>query len=1082
MSQLTIYREISVRSLACNVDQRFFASAPFRWLVAALSFALLQAVLGPESVAEESTANEPVQAVTVDQERFFESEIRPLLANACGNCHGAKKAESGLRTDSREALLVGGYSGPAINLDDKMASLLLDAVHYEGEIRMPPDQKLADDKIAALRKWIEQGAPWPNAGETALANPLGLRSGPITDADRQHWAYQPVVKPSVPIHDLSAQWARTDIDRFLLADMSRHDVQPGIDADRRTWLRRLTYDLTGLPPTNAEVQDFIADQSPEADAHVIDRLLQSPHFGERWGRHWLDVVRYADTAGDGADYPIREAYKYRDYVIASLNNDKPYDQFLREQIAGDILANQSAAIGDITPEQYANQVTATGYIAMTKRFGYNINTEFQHLDIADTLDNFGQSILGLSIGCARCHDHKYDAITAEDYYALYGIFASSQYTFPGGEEYKKPHNLVPLALPSVVKAAQQRVADQVNVLDASLAEIERKREQWTAQNVVGVSRDPGLEMQTIGKPGSAPWFTAGPNTITAEAQSPFDHVQPIGSQGIRVSYGNPTDGVRQEFSDVTAEKSPVFYFNFDFRNTEAVDGPGGYRFFLARGALQSLAIQLSVDSRQVKITNGDKSQFVRDLKPGDWYNVQLKIDLLNKTYSGHIGSSGDVVSFEDFSIHPSWDGVLNTFVSDGFGEDQSKSPTRDIDNVIGQFEPFPALEDDPSIRPTPTTPSPDFVAVKKELEDLDVESKRLQAERMAVESSLSFPMAYGVTEGTPNNAKVQRRGEPDRLGDEVPRRFLQILGGDLVPEEYGGSGRLQLAEWVTRDSNPLVARVIVNRVWQHLFGRGLVDTPNDFGTRGASPSHPELLDFLAAEFVEDGWSIKRLIRRITLSRAYRLTSHPTAQQKERDPENLWFARHRRRSLDAESIRDSVLAVSGELDTNSGGPHPFPEVDSWNFTIHYPFHAVYDSNHRSVYLMSQRARRHPFLALFDAADPNISTATRQVTITPMQSLYLMNAPLLHTNADRLATRILERVDQAATDQATDQTVTMVYEAILARQPSEAEISQATDFLSRSQEVLRSGSDAPDLQQATAAFCRVLLTSNEFLYVD
>jgi len=1038
-------------------------------------------------------AQAATESITADQERFFENEIRPLLADACGNCHGAKKTESGLRTDSREGLLTGGDSGPAINSDNSSESLLLDVVRYEGDIRMPPDQKLSDHQIESLRKWIEQGAPWPRgAGDAMTANPLGLRSGPIDETDRQHWAYQPVVKPTVPVHassdssprnegiDHSANWSDSDIDRFLLANMLRHNVPPGLDADRRTWLRRLTYDLTGLPPTFDELESFVADRTPESHARVIDRLLDSPHFGERWGRHWLDVVRYADTAGDGADYPIREAYQYRDYVIESLNNDKPYNQFLQEQIAGDILANRDAANGEITPQAYASKVIATGYIAMTKRFGYNINTEFQHLDIADTLDNFGQSILGLSIGCARCHDHKYDAITAEDYYALYGIFASSQYSFPGGEEYKKPHNLVPLALPSVVAASQQRVADQVKVLDESLAAIERERDAIIAQNRVGVSRDPGLEMQTIGKPGGTPWFTAGPNTITAEAQSPFDHVQPIGSQGIRVSYGKPTEGVRQEFSDVTATNSPIFYFNFDFRNVEAIQGDGSYRFFLAHGALQSMAIQCSVDSHQIKITNGDRLQVVRDLQPGVWYNLQLKIDLSNRNFSGRIGHPGDIVAFDDFAIDPGWDGVLNTFVSDGFGEVQSLSPTRDIDNVIGQFEPFALLDVDLPPRSNQPPPGTDWASIQKRLQELSGESERIKAERNAAQAGIEFPMAYGVAEGKPVNAKIQRRGEPDRLGDEVPRRFLEILGGQSLPPDYDGSGRMQLADWVTDDRNPLTARVIVNRVWQHLFGRGLVDTPNDFGTRGNPPTDPELLDFLAAEFVADGWSIKRLIRRITSSRAYRLTSQWTAEQMGKDPENRWFARHRRRPMDAESIRDGLLAVGGGLDRTAAGPHPFPEVEAWKFTIHYPFHAVYDSNHRSIYLMIQRARRHPFLALFDAADPNISTANRQATITPTQSLYLMNSPLVHEQADRLATRILASVNHPSGD--SDPIVVKSYELALARRPNADERASAADFLKRSLEVLQTASDTDALQGATAAFCRVLLTSNEFLYVD
>ncbi len=511
------------------------------------------------------------------------------------------------------------------------------------------------------------------------------------------------------------------------------------------------------------MEQFVADPSPEAYARVADRLLDSTHFGERWGRHWLDVVRYADTAGDGADYPIREAYKYRDYVIAAFNTDKPYDQFLREQIAGDILAQQAAAEGKITPEAYASQVTATGYIAMTKRFGYNINTEFQHLDIADTLDNFGQSLLGLSIGCARCHDHKYDAITAEDYYALYGIFASSQYSFPGGEEYKKPHNLVPLALPEVVATAQQQLADQTKAFDERLAAIERERESLNAENRTGLSRDPGLEMQTLGKPGAAPWFTAGPNTIVAEAQSPFDHVVPLGSQGIRVAFGKPTDGVRQEFSDVTAAKSPMFYFNFDFRNVEAVDGDGAYRFFLARGALQSMAIQCSVNSRQLKITQGNQLQIVRDLQPGVWYNVQLEINLSNKTFSGRIGRPGDIVTFENFAMDPGWDGVLNTFVSDGYGQDLAKSPSRDIDNVVGQLEPLPLLdrvaEENPAEEiATANAPATklraknDWAAIKRKLEELNADSERIKSDRAALQSSLSFPMAFGVVVGKPSNA------------------------------------------------------------------------------------------------------------------------------------------------------------------------------------------------------------------------------------------------------------------------------------------------------------------------------------------
>lgn len=1030
------------------------------------------------------------EAVADDVERFFETEVRPLLLDACGECHGARKAESGLRLDNEASLRTGGDSGSVIDLAQPDESLLLQVIGGEGGLEMPPDGKLSDAQIAVLRKWVRLGAPWPGESVDA-ANPLGLRGGPITDAERKHWAYQPVRTPDVP--DLQsilppedaelAAWAETDIDRFILADLAAQGLRPVGDAPKQQWLRRLTFDLIGLPPTPEEVADFLADDSPEAYAKAIDRLLELPQYGERWGRHWLDLVRYADTAGDGADYPIREAYRYRDYVIEAFNTDKPYDEFVREQIAGDILAHQAAARGEVTPERFAEQVTATGYIAITKRFGYNINTEFQHLDIADTLDNLGHTFLGLSIACARCHDHKYDAITAEDYYALYGIFSSSQYSFPGGEEYKRPHNLVPLALPQAVAAAEKRTAAELAALDEQAAELRRQRDELLMQTRLGVSSDPGWELQTAGQPGRAPWFTAGPNTITAEAQSPYTHVYPLSGQGVRIGYGAPTDGIRQEFADVTAEQTDVFHFNLDFRNVEAVEGDGGYRFYLGRGAIASLALECSINSHQFVVRNGDAFQVVRTLEPGVWYNLQLAIDMQSKTFSGRIGRPGDVVDFQDFAAAPGWDGILNTFVSDGFGQVQTLAPTRDIDNVAGQFTPFAPLPDSATAPSTVAQSAADLNAVKQRLQELDGELQRLAAERAAIPTANHFPMAYGVVEGTPADARLQRRGEPDRLGEVVPRRFLEILGGDRLPPDAHGSGRLELADWLTRADNPLTARVIVNRIWQHLLGRGLVDTPNDFGVRGQPPSHPELLDFLTAEFIADGWSIKRLQRRILKSHVYRLASTETAEQLELDPGNRWFGRHRRRALDAESIRDAMLAVSGRLDYAPGGPHPFPEVDSWGFTIHYPFHAVYDSDHRSVYLMIQRARRHPFLTLFDAADPNISTATRQVTITPTQSLYLMNAPFVHAQASALAQRLLDEqgLDVQHPEAAPQQTIQRAYWLTLSREATEEEVGRAEQFLNESRELLRStGDDAQ--QSAWEALCRVLLTSNEFLYVD
>lgn len=1025
-------------------------------------------------------------------ERFFESEVRPLLSKACLDCHGPRKSESGLRLDSSSGLRKGGDSGSVIDEAAPEHSLLLQAVSHENEIRMPPDERLKDPEIAVLRKWVQLGAPWP-AGEPTTAAMSGLRAGAITDHERQHWAYQPIRKSPVPQVDSTPQigasdemgdWAITDIDHFILAELTARGLRPAADADRPTWLRRLAFDLTGLPPTLEDTEEFVSDASPNAYNRVIDRLLASPEYGRRWGKHWLDLVRYADTAGDGADYPAPEAYRYRNYVIDAFNQDMPFHQFVSEQIAGDILAHRDAATSPHSPQRFAEQVTATGYIAITKRFGYNINNEFQHLDIADTLDNLGQAFLGLSIGCARCHDHKYDAITAEDYYALYGIFSSTQYSFPGGEEHKRPHNLVALVPPAEVAAIDERIAQEIRQIDGQIGKIESRRQSILDRATRGVSRDPGWELQTQGKPGGSPWFTAGPNTILADAQSPFSHVEPAGSQGIRIAHGKPTDGIRQEFTEVTLAQAPAFYFNLDFRNVEAVEGDGSYRFYLGNGAIRSLGFEFSVNSKQFSARDGDQFRIIRDLQPGRWYNLQIQIDLAKKTYSGRIGTPGDVVRFENLSAAPTWDGVLNTFVSDGFGQVQAPSPTRDVDNVVG---------DTVALQPLPELPSQgghltetDVLSgrVKDELADLANQAERLAKSREEIGARWRYPTAYGVSEGSPADARIQRRGEPDRLGDSVPRRFLDVLGGDRLPTEAGGSGRAELAQWLTRPSNPLTARVLVNRVWHHLFGQGLVATPNDFGVRGTPPSQPELLDFLAAEFMADGWSIKRLQRRILSSRVYRLSSLPCPEHVAADPENRLLGRHRRRPLDAESIRDAMLAVSGQLNHATGGPHPFPDVKSWGFSIHYPFHAIYDSDHRSVFLMIPRARRQPFLALFDAADPNISTPTRQPTITPTQGLYLMNAPFVHAQATALENRLAEITK--GTDSTESSTPAMnirqAYRVALGRWPSDEEIVETQAFLDESIRWLSSAGDPNPTRSANRALCRVLLTSNHFLYID
>jgi mono/diheme cytochrome c family protein len=798
----------------------------------------------PATLAQQSSA-EPLA--------FFEKDIRPLLVARCLKCHGPKKQEAGLRVDSRAALLAGGENGPAIVPGNPSKGRLLPAVRHQGDVHMPPGGKKLDPaQIAALQRWIEIGAPWPSETVQSLT-----RSGPITEAERRFWAFQPLAVPPIP----EVKGAATPIDRFVLARLHAEGLQPVPAADRRTLLRRVTFDLTGLPPTPAEIEAFLADTSPLAFERVVERLLASPHYGERFGRHWLDVARYADTAGDGADYPVREAYRYRDYVIAAFNADKPFDQFIREQIAGDLLAKQELAHG-CTPQRYAELVTATGYLAVGKRFGYNLNDDFQHLDFAEVIESVGRGILGLSLGCARCHDHKYDPVSMEDYYALYGILKGTSFAFPGGEELKRPQRFVPLVPPAMVAAEERARAAGLAALEAESQTLQARR----AALVAG-------------------WLAALP----------------------------------------------------------------------------------------------------------------------------------------------------------------------------GSALPAPELQ--------------------RRLTDLNAELAAIPRRRAEAAERERYPLAYGVSEGTAQNARIQKRGEPDKLGPETPRRFLEILGGDPLPPG-AGSGRLELAHWLTRPSNPLTARVIVNRVWQYHFGRGLVATPSDFGSRGARPSHPELLDWLTARFIESGWSIKGLHRLILHSQAYQRASTDAPANRRIDPDNRWLWRNPRRPLDAEAIRDAMLAVSGRLDRSPPGPHPFPAVQTWGFTIHYPFHAVYDHDHRSVYLMVQRARRHPYLALFDGADPNISTAERLPTTTPTQALFLMNAPFVHAQADGFAQRLLA----AGGDDASR--VRLAFELAHGRLPGADEVRTSLAFLEQYRHRLAGRKLGAEEQTrlAWAAFGRVLLTANAFLYLD
>lgn len=1233
---------------------------------------------------------------------FFENRIRPVLVEHCQPCHGADpaKRKGGLRLDTAQGVSDGGDSGAVVVPGDPDRSRLVRAIrHTDPDLQMPPPKDgrkpLPDSVVSDFARWVRQGAVFPESTPASASD--------RTPDPARHWSFQPVQNPPVPVVR-NTRWPRTTIDPFILARLESEGATPAPPADPRTLIRRVTYDLTGLPPSVEEVEAFAADPSPDAYARVVDRLLESPHYGERWARHWLDVVRYADTAGETADYPVPNAWRYRNYVVDALNADKPYDQFLREQIAGDILALEGP------PDRFAERMTATGFIAISRRFGFD-SENYHHLTLQDTLDTLGQTVLGLSLGCARCHNHKFDPIPATDYYALYGIFESTRYAFPGSEQKQRRRALSPTLPPEVARSRWRDYEQQVARLNHRLAqqqlpapsailrslgdldgdfemqapaaggskgvlvppwvydgtiavtteaqspfknlhptgsvgaqihggtnrywlgqslppgrrgEIEGRlyvnvdvlletnapgtqgghhlwlgtrgkdpavEVQFTASGIAlrsgnrttesapvtpqvwqnlqltldlqdgtvigtwgtpgqttslgpipiasGITRtldflqlessgdptallpglrvdnvgletvpippvstqpafladvssqsnptevlaqwnsrvglDGGFEFQTDHTPPAKPWGP-GPNsvvTISSEAQSPYQNLVPAGRLGIRLPNSGAYNGFGQTLPKPwKPEATPRLHAAFDFRiGDTAAGGSGSWRFYLGHGPGSSAAMELFLNADQFFRRSADTRDPVAPLKPGQWYQVQLDLDLQARRYTGLLATAEGQIPF-DGQFASGWDGTIDYTFIDSYGHLNGVKPALDADNFVLQETPLPPVTA-PALVVSPAEKerqAEEAAQLRDQLAALarEAEAGRKELERLLIEGP--FDLAYGVVEGTPHNARFQHRGEPEKPGDEIPRGFLRLLGGGPLPSTTAGSGRRELAEWLTRPENPLTARVMVNRIWQYHFGRGLVTTPNDFGTRGQPPTHPELLDHLATEFVRSGWSIKAMHRLMVLSATYQQSSavDPTAGTARAE-----YASFPRRRLTAEEIRDSILAVSGELDPTPGRGHPFPAPTTWGYTQHGPFAAVYDHNQRSLYLMTQRLKRHPFLALFDGADPNASTAERRNTTVPTQSLYFLNDPFVHEKATRLAQRI-QGADLPEADQ-----IRHAFRTVLERNPDPTEARDASEFLANYRRQTDPG-NAPTAP--LGALIRVLFAENEFLHVD
>lgn len=775
-----------------------------------------------------------------DQIAFFEKSIRPLLVERCEKCHGPEKQWSSLRLDSRETVLSGGDSGAAISLETPKESLILTRVRSsDADERMPPkEDPLSEQQIADLEKWIAMGAPFPSSEVT---------KGKIK-RDPNHWAFSPPTEQTVPQYE-GVPFVRTPIDAFVYQRLVVNGMRPTDETDRRTLLRRVTFDLTGLPPTPEEVDAFVADQSPNAYEKVVERLLASPGYGERWGRHWLDVARYSDSNGLDENVCHGNAWRYRDYVVNAFNSDLPFSKFVTQQLAGDLLA-----AGDDGEKR--TLLTATGFLTIGPKVLAEVDEAKMQMDIIDEqLDTVGKAFMGLTLGCARCHDHKFDPISTADYYGLAGVFKSTR------------------AMESYTKLAR-----------------------WYENEL--------------------------PDAPYAAAKAAFD-VQ------------------------LNQRKSKVDEF-------------------------VSTAEKTAKDN----------------LPPGT--ALPEKIETL--------------------------------------------------------FTP-----------------------------EVTAEIKKMRDELAAFEKEAPVaPSAMGVKEEKAVDVAVHLRGSTLKLGDMVPRRVPPVVKGPESPTFTGAqSGRLELAAWLTDPRHPLAARVYVNRIWGRHFGIGLVRSVDNFGLLGETPSHPELLDWLARQFVESEGSTKSIHRLIVSSSTYCQSTLAAAEMVAADPANQWFGRAPVRRLEAEAIRDSLLAVSNRIDTEIGGSLLKVKNRDYFFDHTSIDKTDYSSTRRSLYLPVLRNNVHDVFQLLDFPDPSVATGSRSATTIAPQALLMLNSPLVIDSSVSMA----RRLNHEATDDAAR--VSLAYRICFGRPASEQEVAEAKQLLADLRTAF--ASDTICEEKSLAAFCQTLLASNEFIYL-
>jgi hypothetical protein len=1036
----------------------------------------------------------------LSQTEFFEKRIRPLLADRCYSCHSAKaeKLKAGLRLDSRAALLLGGESGVVVVPGRPDQSRLIEAVRYGNvDLQMPPKGKLLDQQIADLEIWVKEGVPWPEPANSdgSTAATAGAKFGfDLQQRRQQHWAWRPILRVNPPAVR-SATWVRNSVDPFILARLEEHQLSPAPAANRATLLRRLHFDLTGLPPTPAETEAFLADSAADAYERVVDRLLAAPEFGERWARHWLDLVRYAETLGHEFDYPNPNAWRYRDYVIRAFNTDVPYDQLMKEHLAGDLIAQPRRN----PAEGFNESVIGTAFYWLGQRDHSPVDVRQHQAELIDNqIDVLSKTFLGLTVACARCHDHKFDAISSRDYYALYGILSSSRYNQAGieADDQWTPRLRRLLELKHELRQAVA-AAWLTQTRDAAECLVEASARFPSISFGLAAREGDVVYLDTAqGLNPSAGWFFEG-EAFCRELAAPGDFV-----------VGSPTRAVDRIITASSIDSSLLSRrLQGTLRSpTFAISN----RFVHILAAGHNARINLPVDNfTMIRDPIYGALKRVVDSNDYEWITIDAGM------WEGHRA----YLEFSDISApDPGDDAHREGFPADGYlavravlFSNNPRPPERACENLLAKDASGEGLQRQDLLHRFEDNIR---VAVRTWLDALpgglsseqaallnwlvqnhglkaspSSECVRLAADYAEVEATIPDPVRVpSMVDGTGLDENVFIRGNHKTPGESAPRGFLEAIAGTGQRRIESGSGRLELARWMTDRANPFPARVMVNRVWLHLFGRGLVPTPDDFGSLGQPPSHPELLDWLAEWFrTEGGWSTKSLIRMLVMSSTYQMSSRPAdLAAEENDPDNLLWHRMPVRRLEGEVIRDAILAISQRLDLSRFGP-PVP-IHLTEFMDGRGKPATSGpldgAGRRSIYIEVRRNFISPMMRAFDMPVPFTTVGRRTVSNVPAQSLILMNDPFVAGQARRWAESLLS--GPAAT---SEERIQAMFEVAFARPASPAELSEALEFIERQSRTYRSlaagslGSlGSPDNLATWTDLCQVLFNLKEFIFVN